>query len=300
MAGNTVVLGIYQTRAQLEQGVEALRHAGFSTTSISALFPEGDQSREFAFEKGTKAPEGATTGAASGAVIGGALGWLAGVGTLAIPGLGPFIAAGPIMGALAGVGAGSAVGGVTGALIGMGIPEYEAQRYEGRVQEGGLLLSVHCDTSDEEDQAEEILEHTGAQEVSSKSESSADDEAEPVRRQRMPAEPVSRGGGMKTTGTIAAGKSSAGSAWSEYQDDCRRDYERRHAPSGASWSSMEPAYRFGCRMADDPSYQGKSWLEVEEDMRQTYSREKPTSTWESVKDAVRYGWERVSGLRRAA
>jgi hypothetical protein len=125
-------------------------------------------------KKGTKAPEGATAGAGSGAVIGGALGWLAGTGALAIPGLGPFIAAGPIMAALAGIGVGGAIGGFTGALVGMGIPEYEAKRYEGRLQKGGILLSVHCDTSEEIDEAKEIMKRTGGEDISSTSESSAD------------------------------------------------------------------------------------------------------------------------------
>lgn len=130
--------------------------------------------KDFAHEKNTKAPEGVTTGASSGAVLGGALGWLAGIGALAIPGLGPFIAAGPIMGTLAGAGAGGAVGGLIGALVGMGIPEYEAKRYEGRVREGGILLSVHCDSSDWVDRGKDILKRTGAQDVSSSGEASAD------------------------------------------------------------------------------------------------------------------------------
>ena len=117
-----------------------------------------------------RAPEGAATGAGTGAVLGGAFGWLVGTGALAIPGLGPFIAAGPIMAALAGAGVGAAAGGLTGALVGMGIPEYEAKRYEGRLKEGGILLSVHCDTSDEIKRAKEILERTGAQDISSTSE----------------------------------------------------------------------------------------------------------------------------------
>ena len=125
-------------------------------------------------KKDTKAPEGAATGAGTGAVIGGGLGWLAGIGALAIPGLGPFIAAGPIVAALAGVGVGGAVGGVTGALIGMGIPEYEAKRYEGRVKEGGILLSVHSDSSEWTKKAKEILEQTGGQDIASAGEASAD------------------------------------------------------------------------------------------------------------------------------
>ena len=131
-------------------------------------------SKDFAHKKNTKAPEGATAGAGTGVVLGGALGWLVGIGALAIPGLGPFIAAGPIMAALAGAGIGSAVGGLTGALIGMGIPEYEAKRYEGRVKDGGILISVHSDGSEWTKRAKEILERTGAQDISSAGESSAD------------------------------------------------------------------------------------------------------------------------------
>ncbi len=174
MARNIAVLGIYQSRASLERAVDELRAEGYRHSDISALFPEGDQTKEFAHEKGTKAPEGATAGAGTGLVVGGALGWLAGIGSLAIPGLGPFIAAGPIVAALAGAGAGGAVGTLAGALIGLGIPEYEAKRYEGRVKDGGILLSVHCDNSDWADKAKDILERTGAQDVSSTGESSAD------------------------------------------------------------------------------------------------------------------------------
>src|ERR1700731_2922119 len=171
---NTAVFGIYSSYGQVESAVDALRAAGFRNTDISVLFPENVGSKDFAHEKGTKAPEGATTGAGTGALIGGGLGWLAGIGALAIPGLGPFIAAGPIMAALAGAGVGGAVGGITGALIGMGIPEYEAKRYEGRVKDGGILLSVHSDSSDSTKRAKQILEETGAQDISSTSEASAE------------------------------------------------------------------------------------------------------------------------------
>ena len=136
------------------------------------LLPESLGSKDIGTEKATKAPEGAAAGAGSGAVLGGTLGLLAGIGALAIPGVGPLIAAGPIMAALAGIGVGGAVGGFTGAMIGMGIPEYEAKRYEGRLQKGGILLSVHCDTSDEIDRAKDILERTGGEDISSTGESS--------------------------------------------------------------------------------------------------------------------------------
>jgi hypothetical protein len=175
MAGkNTAVFGIYPDYASVENGVDALKAAGFRNTDISVLFPENAGTKDFAHKKETKAPEGTATGATTGAVIGGGLGWLAGIGALAIPGIGPFIAAGPIMAALAGAGVGGAVGGITGALIGMGIPEYEAKRYEGRVKDGGILLSVHSDNSDWTKRAKEILEHSGAQDVSSTGEAKAD------------------------------------------------------------------------------------------------------------------------------
>ncbi len=175
MAGkNTAAFGIYKTRAGVESAVDALRLADFRNTDISVMFPDNVGTKDFAHEKNTKAPEGAATGAGSGAVIGGTLGWLAGIGALAIPGVGPFIAAGPIVAALAGVGVGGAVGGITGALVGMGITEYEAKRYEGRVKEGSILLSVHCDDSNWTKKAKEILESTGAEDVSSTGEAGAD------------------------------------------------------------------------------------------------------------------------------
>src|SRR5437764_6113622 len=175
MAGkNTAVFGIYASYGAADAAVDALRAAGFRNTDISVMFPENVGTKDFAHEKGTKAPEGATTGAGTGAVLGGAVGWLAGIGALAIPGVGPLIAAGPIVAALAGAGVGGAVGGLTGALIGMGIPEYEAKRYEGRVKEGGILLSVHSDNSDWTKKAKDILERTGADDVSSTGEAKAD------------------------------------------------------------------------------------------------------------------------------
>src|SRR6266481_2995137 len=175
MAGkNTAVFGIYKSSAEAETAVDRLSSAGFSHNDISVLLPDTQSSKEFAHEKNTKAPEGTTTGVATGGVVGGTLGLLAGIGALAIPGVGPFIAAGPIMASLAGLAAGGAVGGLAGSLIGAGIPEYEAKRYEGRLQKGGILLSVHCDTSVEIDQAKEILERTGAEDISSTRESSAD------------------------------------------------------------------------------------------------------------------------------
>jgi hypothetical protein len=163
----TAVFGLYPSVARAERAVDELVSAGFSNADVSVLMADNQGSKDFAHEKQTKAPEGTTTGVAAGGTIGGTLGLLAGIGALAIPGVGPFIAAGPIMGALAGLGVGGAVGGLVGALVGMGIPEYEAKRYEGRVKEGGVLLSVHCDTSEEITRAKAILERTGGNDIAS-------------------------------------------------------------------------------------------------------------------------------------
>jgi len=179
---NTAVFGIYRTPEDAERAVDALMGAGFASGAISVLLPDNESTRAFAHHKDTKAPEGTTAGVTTGGVIGGALGVLAGIGALAIPGVGPLIAAGPIVAGLAGLGVGGAVGGLVGALIGMGIPEYEAKRYEGRVKDGGTLLSVHCDTSDQVSRAKDLLKSSGAQDISSTSETSG---AKPDERPRV-------------------------------------------------------------------------------------------------------------------
>jgi hypothetical protein len=175
MAGkNTAVFGIYQARMQAEEAVDSLIDHGFRAEDISVLMAENAGTKDFAHEKHTKAPEGATSGAVAGGVVGGTLGLLVGLGSLAIPGLGPLLAAGPLVAALAGIGGGGAVGGLIGGLVGMGIPEYEAKRYEGMVKEGRILLSVHCDNSEWVGRAKNILSQTGAKDVSSSGEASAD------------------------------------------------------------------------------------------------------------------------------
>ncbi|HYI95565.1 MAG TPA: quinol:electron acceptor oxidoreductase subunit ActD [Bryobacteraceae bacterium] len=173
-AKNISVFGIYPDQLTAEDAVDSLRDSGFRSTDISVLFPDNQGTKDFAHEKHTKAPEMAVAAGSSGAVIGGALGWLAGIGALAIPGAGPFIAAGPIMGMLGGIGVGTTVGGVAGALIGFGIPEYEAKRYEGRIRRGSILLSVHCDDPDWAKRARNVLTQTGAEDVGATGEARAD------------------------------------------------------------------------------------------------------------------------------
>jgi hypothetical protein len=168
------VYGIFANTMAAERAVGALVQAGFSNNDVSVLLPDRQGTRDFAHEKHTKAPEGTATGATTGGLLGGALGLLAGIGALAIPGAGPFIAAGPIMSALAGLGVGGTVGGLVGALVGLGIPEYEATRYEGRLKAGGVLLSVHCETNDEIKRAKNVIESTGGTDIASSGEASAD------------------------------------------------------------------------------------------------------------------------------
>jgi len=151
---------------------DRLRATGFTSNDISVLFPNQQGTKDFAVDNSTKAPEGAAAGAGTGALVGGALGWLTGIGLIAVPGLGPLIAAGPIMAALSGAAAGGTLGGVTGALVGMGIPEYEAQRYEGKLKEGRILISVHTDDSDEASKAREIFNDEHAEDISTGAEAS--------------------------------------------------------------------------------------------------------------------------------
>lgn len=161
------VFCIAKTQTQAEAIVDQLKMAGFSYDDISVLFPDKQGSKDFAHEHHTKAPEGAATGAGAGGLVGGTLGLLAGIGSLAIPGVGPFIAAGPIMAALSGAAVGAAVGGLTGALIGLGIPEYEAKRYEGKIRKGNILISVHTEDSNEASRVKEIFEQNNAEDISS-------------------------------------------------------------------------------------------------------------------------------------
>jgi uncharacterized protein (TIGR02271 family) len=176
--GTRAVFGILKDQAAASRAVDQLKAAGFSQDDVSVLFADKRGTKDFAHEKNTKAPEGATTGGTTGGIVGGALGWLAGIGALAIPGAGPFIAAGPIMAALGGAAVGAGTGGIIGALIGLGMPEYEAKRYEGRLKEGNVLVSVDSDNSDETDRAKKILDDAGAEDISATNEEKVSAHAE--------------------------------------------------------------------------------------------------------------------------
>lgn len=182
IASRTAVYGVYRDRDHAERAVDAMRAAGFRAADISILHPDGSGTSEGVTKESNKGPEGATAGAATGSILGGTLGWLAGIGALAIPGIGPFIAAGPIMGALAGIGLGGTVGSLVGGLVGLGIPEYEAKHYENRLRTGATLISLHCDTLQEITLARSILDQTGAEDVASANESHTG--LEPIRHDR--------------------------------------------------------------------------------------------------------------------
>jgi hypothetical protein len=171
---NTAVFGIFSDKLQVDEAMNTLRLDGFRPTDISVLYPENSGSKEFAHEKATKAPEGAAAGIGLGVVTGGALGWLAGIGAFAIPELAPLAAAGPIVGAMAGAGAIGTLGGLAGALAGMAEPEYEARRYQGRLKDAGILLSVHCDNPYWVKRAKAVLKSSGAHGISAAAEAKAD------------------------------------------------------------------------------------------------------------------------------
>lgn len=181
MKGNTSTFAIFKTKNEAEDAVVQLKIAGFRADDVSVLLPHGESSKDFAHEKGTKAPEGAAVGTTTGVLLGASFGWLVGIGSLAIPGVGPFIAAGPIMAALAGAGLGGTVGGLSGALLGLGIPEYKAKRYEGMIHEGGVLMSVHCDDSDWAKKAQEIFKNTGGSDIASTKETASKGDKKPER-----------------------------------------------------------------------------------------------------------------------
>lgn len=159
------VLCIVKNHMHAEKIIDRLHAAGFAYNDVSVIFPDREGTRDFAYKNSTKAPEGAATGVGAGGLVGGTLGLLAGIGALAIPGLGPFIAAGPIMAALSGAAVGATVGGIAGALIGMGIPEYEAKIYEGKVAKGSILISIHAENADEIKNATTIVEELGAEDI---------------------------------------------------------------------------------------------------------------------------------------
>jgi hypothetical protein len=274
------VFGIARSEDQAIRIANALRAAGFSQNDVSVLFPDKQGTRDFAHEQHTKAPEGAVSGVVTGGIIGGALGWLVGIGSLAIPGVGPFIAAGPILAALGGVAAGGTAGGIVGALIGMGIPEYEAKRYEGKIREGNILISVHAENSDEVSRAKEIFRNAGAEDIAYTGEESVNGHKRDaayeasVQRSTQPYEVQ---------------------PYTSYEPMFREDFATMYGTERV-YADYEPAYRYGYTLAADPRYRDRDWEAVEPEAERGWA-EQGHGTWREFKDAIRRARERVLGRR---
>jgi hypothetical protein len=275
------VFGIASTEDQAIRIANDLRAAGFSENDISVLFPDKQGTRDFAHEQHTKAPEGAVSGVVTGGIIGGTLGWLVGIGSLAIPGLGPFIAAGPILAALGGVAAGGTAGGIVGALIGMGIPEYEAKRYEGQIREGNILISVHTENSKELSRAKDIFRNVGAKDIAYTGEESVNGRSQDASY-GAPDRP--------------SGPSYEAEPYMFYEPIFREDFIGMYAHTGRAYVDYEPAYRYGYALATDPRYRDSEWDVVEPEARRGWAQQSH-GPWEEFRDAVRRAWDRVHGRR---
>jgi hypothetical protein len=278
------VFGIAQTEQQAIRIANDLRSAGFSGNDISVLFPDKEGTRDFAHEQHTKAPEGAVSGVVAGGIIGGALGWLVGIGSLAIPGLGPFIAAGPILAALSGATVVGTAGGIAGALIGMGIPEYEAKRYEGKIRGGNILISVHAESSDEVSRAKKIFKDAGAEDISYTGEEGVNDEARAEASYESSARPVTQPYDAEP--------------YLSYEPVFRQDFTSTYAQTGHPYTYYEPAYRYGYTLATDPRYRDREWDVIEPEARRGWSNN-GHGTWEEFKEAVRRAWDTARSQRSA-
>jgi len=267
---NTAVFGIFRHETQAANALTALREAGFRNTDVSVLVAAGPGEQGLIVDKSTKAPEGAVAGASSGALLGGALGWLAAAGTFAIPGIGPFIAAGPLMALLGGVGVGGTIGGLAGALIGTGTPEFEAKQYEGRIRKGHVLLSVHCEDAQWRTAAREILERNGAEDISTT---------------REPAPEVEKTEVEKTD-------------HGDHEAEFRRDYATNHSDLGTAYNDAAPCYEFGFRMARSQRFTAKNFEDVEPELKAGYLSEFPSGNWDRISSLVLYGWEQAGGAIR--
>lgn len=272
------IICLANTEAQAEAIVKRLAEAGIPTSDVSALFPDKSGSRDFAHEHHTKAPEGTAIGASAGGVTGGVLGLLAGIGALAIPGVGPFIAAGPIMAALSGAAVGAAIGGIAGALIGMGIPEFEAKQYEAKIKEGNILISVHARDGNIVDRVKDIMKAAGATDITSTRETSVSDK-----------ERATTVGGRDSRHVAAAIDPTGEVAY--WRDNFS---QRPYAANASSFDEYAPAYGYG--VSSYNKYPGRSFDDVEPDLSRDWNGARGTSTlpWTQAKNATRDAWDRIS------
>jgi len=262
------VVGVFHDIEDARRAVEALKDADFDANDIGLLAHDRERGREVAEETGTRshAGEGAATGLVAGGILGGLGGWLVGIGALAIPGVGPFIAAGAIGTALAGAAVGAGVGAIAGALVGMGLPEDEAKYYEGEVQGGRTLVTVRADGR--YDEARRILRDGGAYDIEDRGTDRS----------------------MTRTPAISAAGAGAGS-WNTYAPEYRNRWQQRYGTSGGRWEEYEPAYRYGYEMRSRPEYRDRKWEDVEPDLRRDWETRYPTSAWDRMRESIRDAWD---------
>jgi hypothetical protein len=271
------VFCLANTEAQAESIVQRLNEVGIPPSDVSALFPDKTGSRDFAHEHNTKAPEGTAIGASAGGITGGVLGLLAGIGALAIPGVGPFIAAGPIMAALSGAAVGATIGGIGGALIGLGIPEFEARQFEAKIKEGNILISAHAADSEVVGRVKKIMKEAGAEDITSTGEASVSDD------ERMPGVSGPAGKGVAR----AIDPASEATYW-------RDNFKGRpYAENAASFDDYAPAYGYG--VSSYAKYPGRSFADVEQDLSRDWDGARGASKlqWVQARNATRDAWERI-------
>ena len=271
------VICVANTEAQAEAIVQQLNEVGIPTRDVSVLFPDTTGSRDFAHEHNTKAPEGTAIGASAGGVTGGVLGLLAGIGALAIPGVGPFIAAGPIMAALSGAAVGATIGGIAGALVGMGIPEFEARQYETKIKEGNILISAHAGDGDVVDRVKDIMKEAGATDIASTGEASVSDD------ERMPG--VGELPGKRVGEAIDPASEAA-----YWRDNFKG---RPYAMNATSFDDYGPAYSYG--VSSYAKYPGRSFDDVETDLSRDWDGARGASNlqWDQARNATRDAWDRI-------
>lgn len=267
MTNRTTVAGVFRDSEEARDAINALKDAGFQSSDIGLLMRDRDEARDMAEEMGTHAGEGAATGAVTGGILGGLAGWLVGIGALAIPGVGPFIAAGALGAALTGAAIGAGVGAVAGALVGLGIPKEEAEWYEGEVKSGRTLVTVNAGTRYNE--AREILREYGAYDIEDRD------------TDRY----------SSTYGTAAYAGSSR---WEDASPRYRSRWQERYGTNGRRWEDDEYGYRYGWEMRNRQEYRDRPWNEVEPEFRQDWQSRHPDRPWDKVGDSIREAWEDIT------
>ena len=282
------VVGLFGDRERARDAIVALKDAGFAAEDISLLMPDRGAAQDLATDTGTHADDGAATGAVAGGLLGGVGGWLVGVGALAIPGLGPFIAAGALAAALGGAAVGAGLGGIAGALVGMGIPEDEARDYEQEVRSGQTLVAVRAETR-WLDEADRILRHFGARAVTRSRRAISDGDVggplddEPLQRGVRDRNEVGR--------PMFASTTTSQTDWADQVPHYRVAWQRS---SAISWGEIEPYYRYLHDKRRQSESRDRGWDEVQPELRREWESRYPDRPWDRAADALRDAWERMA------